>query len=185
MNHKKRAISLIEITIGVLVSAILIVGLMNLFSSGMKGSAKGLAHQANMEAASILMAQIEYDLLKATSINSPDVNMKDDGASWNFYYAASGKDYPVTVNYSKSLNGITRNVVDNINNKTLFNNVFAKDHNVSLSFLHFQVNPSNNKQVVKDCMWVELKVDSKDNKTGTTKTEPFTMKRLIIIRNQL
>ena len=184
MMHKTKAVTLIEVTIAVVLSAIIIVGLMNLFSSGMRGSAKGMAHQANMESASILMAQIEYDLLRATEIKSPTANMKDDGASWKFFYGASGEGYPVTVNYTKTSDGITRNVFDEISNKTIANNVFAKNHKVSLSFLHFLVNPSEDEQVIKHGVWVELTVDSKDNKTAS-KTEPFTMKRLIIIRNQL
>ena len=164
MNKKTRAVTLIEVIIGIVLSALIIIGVLNIFSSGLKGSTKGLAHQANMETASILMAQIEYDLLRATSIKSPDKNSSDDAASWRFYYAASGQGYPVTVTYSKGSDGIIRNVVDDKDNKTISNNVFAKGHDTKIKFLHLKT------------------VSSKEKRTGEIET--FTLNRLIMIRNQ-
>ena len=119
MISRKKAVTLAEVIIGIVLSALIIIGVMRVFTSGMRGSTKGLAHQANMETASILMAQIEYDLLRATEIKSPAQNSKDDGASWKFYYAQSGLGYPLTVNYSKVSEGILRNVIDEKNNKTI------------------------------------------------------------------
>ncbi len=182
MYNKTRAVTLIEVIIGIVLSALIIIGVLNIFSSGLKGSTKGLAHQANMETASILMAQIEYDLLRATSIKSPDKNTSDDSASWKLYYAASGKGYPVTVTYSKGSDGIIRNVVDEKENKTISNNVFAKGHNTKINFLHLKYKVGNDKKIQKQGMWVELTVSSKEKKTGDIET--FTLNRLIMIRNQ-
>lgn len=183
MYRKTKAVTLIEVMIGIILSAILIIGVMNIFSSGMKGSTKGLAHQANMETASILMAQIEYDLLRGTHIKSPSVDMKDDGASWKFYYAASGLGYPLTVNYTKGSEGIVRNVIDEKTNKVINNTVFGKGHDVSLSFTHLKFEDSNDKKnMQKHGLWIELTVSAKEKRTAQVET--FTLKRLIIIRNQ-
>lgn len=183
MNRRTKAVTLIEVMIGIILSAILIIGVMNIFSSGMKGSTKGLAHQANMETASILMAQIEYDLLRATYIKSPTVDMKDDGASWKFYYAASGLGYPLTVNYSKGSEGIVRNVIDEKTNKIINNSVFAKGHEVSLNFTHLKFEDGEEKKnYQKHGLWIELTVSAKEKRTAQVET--FTLKRLIIIRNQ-
>lgn len=183
MFRKTKAVTLIEVMIGIILSAILIIGVMNIFSSGMKGSTKGLAHQANMETASILMAQIEYDLLRGTHIKSPSIDMKDDGASWKFYYAASGLGYPLTVNYSKGSEGIVRNVIDEKNNKIINNTIFAKGHDVALSFTHLKFeDPNDKKNLQKHGLWIELTVSAKEKRTAQVET--FTLKRLIIIRNQ-
>ncbi len=183
MRKNSKAFTLVEVIIGVVLTAVLLIGVMNIFSSGMKGSTKGLAHQANMETASILMAQIEYDLLRASKIKSPLVNMKDDGASWDFYFAASGEGYPVTVTYSKGTDGIIRNVFDETKNKSILNTVFARGHDVSISFLHLKFKRSNDTQVQKKHgMWIELTVSSKEKKTAQVET--FTLKRLVVIRNQ-
>lgn len=181
MKHNSKAVSLIEVVIAVVLASLIIIGLMNLFSSGMKGSTKGLAHQANMETASILMAQIEYDLLRASKIKSPEGNKNDDCASWLFSDAttSSEKVTPLTVNYTKDANGISRKVIDE-NNKTISNTVFAKNHNFNISFLHLAFNTKIESQK-KHGMWVELTISSKDKKTDIA--ESFTLKRLILLRS--
>ena len=45
-NSDRKAVTLVEISIGIITSGLILAALMNLFSSGMKGSTKGLAHQA-------------------------------------------------------------------------------------------------------------------------------------------
>ena len=132
MRKNSKAFTLVEVIIGVVLTAVLLIGVMNIFSSGMKGSTKGLAHQANMETASILMAQIEYDLLRAYLIKSPDNKTKDDAASWVFNQEdSSGKPLAVVVNYTKNAEGIVRNVVSEKDNSQISNNVFAKGFDVN------------------------------------------------------
>ena len=183
MNSKK-AITLIEVTIAAVISALLIIGIMNVFSSGMRGSAKGLAHQANMETASILMAQIEYDLLRAFLIKSPENKTRDDTACWVFNQEdSSGKAFHAVVNYTKTSEGIVRNVINEKDNSQVSNTVFARGFDVNLNFLHIKFNISNEKrQRKRHGMWVELTVTSKENKTGIT--ESFTLKRLILTRHE-
>lgn len=174
--NRKTGVTLIELSIGILISALLLVGIMNLLSAGMKGSTKGMSHQANMETASILMSQIEYDLLRATEIQDPPPNTKDSSARWKFYYAGSAAG-PATVTYSKTTNGITRHL--NLGGGKTENMTFASGHNVELNFTSFAVETGF--EQVKHGMFVELTVASKEAKTA--KVESFSMKRLIMIRS--
>lgn len=185
MSFKRKAVTLIEVIVVVVLSSLIIIALMNLFSSGMKGSAKGLAHQINMESASIIMSQIEYDLLRATSISKPDANVNEDfdTAIWNFYYAASGSGKPSTVTYTKMLNdsGVCREV--KMDGGKVQKTVFAKLQKVDLKFKHFRFNTGSEKYpVYKHSMLVEVTVSSKDSVRGGT-NEPFTLRKLIVIRN--
>lgn len=185
MIFKRKAVTLVEITIGVVISSILLIGILNLFGSGMRGSAKGMAHQANMQTASILMSQIEYDLLRASKIEKPEYNKKSNEAEWSFYYLASGKNTPVYVSYRKASGGISREVYEDQSHKKLIQkNVFAKDHKVDISFVHFATNTGNKSfSQFREGMWVELTVSSKNTKTATS--EPFNMKRLIMVRSNI
>lgn len=179
MIKQRKAFTLVEISIGIIISAILLTGLLNLLSAGMKGSTKGMAHQANMEAASILMAQIEYDLLRATEITYPPNNNKDTDASWKFYHA-NAKNKIATVNYdSSSGNGVTRKV--DLGDGKTENTVFCKEHKTDLSFTSFAVETGF--EQIRHGMYVDLTVSAKDKKTGDL--ESFSMKRLIMIRSQM
>ena len=186
MIIKKKAVTLVEITIGVVLSALLLVGIMNLFSSGMKGSVKGLAHQANMEAASILMSQIEYDLLRGVSISQPEANLEEnfDRAIWDFYYIASGKREFATVTYTRLGNGIGVEREVKPSSGKPFKVVLAKDKKVELSFKHIKINAGNKEvPVYKHGMLVKLTVSSKDSKkVGVNSEESFSLSRLIMSR---
>ena len=187
MTRNKRAFTLVEISIGIIIASLLIIGLMSLFRAGMKGSSKGMAHQENMETASILMSQIEYDLLRSYSISYPQNGSEEDGAKWDFYYGNSDSS-KASVDYSYENNAIARKV-------TMYNldgssgreekTYFARGHKVDLRFLHlvFEVG-SQNISKKRHGMWVELTVSSKDNRNGGN-NEPFTLKRLIIVRKQI
>lgn len=173
MNVNKKAVTLVEVLIVVAISASILIVIMNLFSSGMKGSVKGLAHQANMEAASIIMSQIEYDLLRATKLEHPVATVTgdfDNVAKWNLYNK-SGKIS--TVNYtSPSGIGVKREVETDGNTQSY---VFAKDKKVDLKFKHFRFQ--------KEAMLIKLTVSSKDSKKiGSNPEETFSLSRLIVIR---
>ena len=185
MRKKKNAVTLVEVIVVVALSSMIIIALMNLFSSGMKGSAKGLAHQANMESASIIMSQIEYDLLRATSISKPEPNINEDfeTAIWDFYYGASGSGKPSTVTYSKMHDGtgILRQV--KMDGGKTQNTNFGKLQKVDIKFKHFRFNTgSQDFPIHKHAMLVEVTVSSKDNIRGGT-NEPFTLRRLIVVRS--
>lgn len=178
MIKRKQGLTLVELTIGIIISALLLCGIMHLLSAGMKGSTKGLAHQANMEAASILMSQIEYDLLRATNIKDPANNEKDKSARWEMYNSHS-KDGAATVLYTVGPDGVTRNVELKDGSKKE-NTVFCAGHSVELAFTRFAVETGF--EQIRHGMFVELKVSAKDKKTAAL--ESFEMKRLIMVRSQ-
>ena len=188
INRYRKAVTLLEVSIGIIISALLLAAILHLFSSGMKGSTKGLAHQANMEAATIIMSQIEYDLLKSTEILDPDKNTKGNIARWKFYYEPAG-GVPVTVKYSaNATDGVTRSV--DLGNGKKQNTVLGKGHKIELNFIYFQATsaPSEyydlgKKYQRKNVMWVEIKVSTKnDKKIG--ENEHIELKRLIVVRSQ-
>ena len=186
MIIKRKAVTLVEISIGVILSALLLVAIMNLFSSGMKGSVKGLAHQANMETASILMSQIEYDLLRCVKISQPEANLEEDfdKAIWDTNYIASGKRKSATVTYTRLGNGIgVERELKSTGEKPL-KTVFAKDKKVELSFKHLRVNMgSQDVPLYKHGMLVKMTISSKDSKkVGVNSEESFSLSRLIISR---
>ncbi len=191
MKTRKKAVTLIEISIGIVISALIFVALMNLFSAGMKGSTKGLAHQDNMQVASLLMSQIEYDLLRSTEILSPTYGDSDNAAQWKLCYDRIDNKY-ATVDYTSEGNTVARKVTLS-NNKTEKIN-YGKDNKVKVEFTHFATNvadeKSGNQQYVR-AMWVEVTVASKeDKKIGEANKEKklgeneITLKRLVILRSQ-
>lgn len=184
MIFNRKAVTIIEVVVVVILSSMLILGIMSLFSSGMKGSAKGLAHQVNMESASIIMSQIEYDLLRATSISKPDPGLNEsfDTAIWNFYYGASGSGSPCTVTYVKNNDGlgICREV--KMEGGKVQKIILGRLQKVDLSFKRFTFNTGTKKYPIhKDTMLVEVTVSSKDSTRGGT-NEAFTLRRLIVVR---
>ena len=187
MRRFKRAVTLIEVSIAIIIAALLIVGLMNLLSTGMKGSTKGMAHQANLEQATIIMSQIEYDLLRSTGIESPEVNGSDADGKWKSYFAGSGSLDPVTIIYSANgSDGITRRV--DRDGKTIQSNTLGQGHKITVNFTHFMASPASGEYAElgktyqkKHAMWVELTVATKnDKKVG--ENESISLKRLITIR---
>lgn len=168
----KSAITLVEICIGVVILSIVMAVVMNMFVSGIKGTNKGRAHLTNMQTAAIIMANIEYDLLRATKISDPVINIQEKEGRWEFV----SKDGVVhTVMYQSLPNGIIREEQNGITGKKT--NVFGKGLNFHLHFRHLAfVDPI--KQVTKKGMWVELKVSS--NKSDD---EEFTINRIITCKN--
>ena len=184
MKYRQKAFTLIEISIGIIISALLLAGIMRVFSSGMKGSTKGMAYQANMEAATILMAQIEYDLSKAVLINYPagakDASDKQNQAQWQFHKEPEGI---ATVTYQIVDGCITRDVA--LPNGKNLKSVFGQELKSDIKFLHFAVNSGTSDfEVLKHAMWVELKVETKNVK-NVGQNESIELDRLIVIRSQL
>lgn len=178
MIYKKKAFSLVEITIGVLIFSIMLIVVMNVFSSGMKGSRIALTHQDNMEVANLLMAQIEYDLLKTTKIEYPKRNETKSEAQFKF----EGEDgKTITFSYDMTDNGIDgvhRNVFENNSSLDYY---FAKGHTINIKFTHFAVDAgggSNNDLLSdKHGIWIDLEVGDPKESVAS-----FTMNKLIVVR---
>ena len=179
-KNNKNAVSLIEIAICIVLSTLLLIGILNLLSSGMKGSAKALTHQDNMEAANILMRQIEYDLSRATEIMSPARNKTEKEANWVIKYKEGGQEKAITYMYNVESNstlfppykGIKR-IVDNTGEGSK-DSYLAKGHPIKLYFTHYA---SGTADFEKHGMWVELEVGSQRNDVAT-----FSLRRLIAIQ---
>ncbi len=181
MKRKTKAISLIEISIATVLAFIILGSILNLFSSGIKGSTRNLTHQDNMETANILMSQIEFDLLKANQIKSPDWNQEGNNALWVLKSTSSSLgDITFTYDYvPNSQEGIHRYVKGNNIEENYY---YAKGHPVKLNFTHIVVKPQNtsNPFIEKHAMWVELDVGSAKGDVAT-----YTLRRLITLKNQL
>ncbi len=185
MKLNNKAFTLVEVLIGVILSVMLIIGLMNLFGSGLKGSAKTLNLQDNMEAANILMAQIEHDLMKATDIYSPEWNKESEGsAQWVSVSDSSIGIVQYTYDYvSGSKEGVHRKVSGN---NIDLDHYLAKNHLIDLKFKHFAVDAykDQNNEIIPERhgIWVELTVYSAKDKDDK---DAFTLKRLIAVKKPI
>lgn len=168
----RRGITMVEACIAGLLLSVVMAVVMNMFAGGLKGSNKGMAHLTNMQTAALIMAQIEYDLMRATSLNDPAIETSDSSARWRI----SNQDGSTsTVIYTQLANGLERQEDNSVSG--LSKHVFGRGLNLSALFRHLKFNlPANN--LSKTGMWVQIKVSSdKDN------NEEFKSKRLIICRN--
>lgn len=184
MIVQRKAITLIEVTIVSVLAFIIIGSVLNVFSSGIKGSTKNLTHQDNMETANILMSQIEFDLQKVNEIISPDWNQ--EGVKAIFVMKSSSSLGDIVFSYDNdptSQNGVHRYVKGNNFEE---NNYFAKNHPVKLNFTHIVINltDSNNSNdrllIEKHAMWVELEVGSAKGDVAS-----YTLNRLITLKSQI
>ena len=179
MKIKKKAITLVELSVSVVLAFILLSVILKIFSSGMKESASALTHQDNMETANILMSQIEYDLNRATEIISPKKYEKDSSAQWMFHSKSSLGNITFTYNHiDNSSEGVHRLV---IGKDIKEDHYFAKGHPVKLHFTHIVVNSEDSKDNTltdNHGMWVELDVGSQKNDVAT-----YSAKRLIVINH--
>jgi type II secretory pathway pseudopilin PulG len=178
MKTRKKAITLIEMAISLVLASILLAVILKIFTSGMKESANALTHQDNMETANILMSQIEYDLNKATEIISPNWNEKDSSAQWVFSSKSSLGKITFTYDHiANSANGVHRFVTGKDTKEDYY---FAKGHPVNLKFTHIVVksDESNNSMFENHGMWVELDVGSIKGDVAT-----YTLKRLIVLNH--
>lgn len=170
----RNGITLVELTIGIVIVSIIFAAVFNLFSIGLRGSNKGMAHLTIMEGAAILLSQIEYDLLRASKLVCPELGKADKDASWEMLLDNdSGKG---TIIYNLLEDGVERNlVVDSEQHKY----VFCRGLKVDLQFRHISLpDPANSQEKVG--MWVEVSVIAPE-KFDTT--EKFSMKRLILCKN--
>lgn len=170
----RTGLTMVEIVVGALIISIILAVLMNVFGAGLRGSSKGMAHLTNMEAAAILMSQIEYDLLRASIIKDPACNASDKVARWDVLTDdGTGKG---TVIYNQVTGGIERQFDSDAGN---LKHMYCRGLDVALSFRHVIFNDPV-RALQKTGMWVELSVSSAKKSVGT---EEFKMKRLFICRN--
>lgn len=171
-NQKHQAVTLVEICVGVFILSIVMTAVMSLFAGGMKGSKKGMAHLTNMQTAAIIMAQIEYDLLRATAIIDPAPETIESEARWEF----GNEDGSVgTVTYNLLPDGLERHESNSLSGGK--RHTFGKGLNMKLQFRHLEFAVPAEKKV-KEGMLINIKIAS-DNSSN----EEFNISRLIICRN--
>ncbi len=68
---QRRAFTLVETLVAIVVGTLLFLGTLRMFTSGMSSSQKGAGHLTNMGAAAVLLAQLEDDFQQAVKINGP------------------------------------------------------------------------------------------------------------------
>ncbi|KAF1081233.1 MAG: hypothetical protein GQF41_2501 [Candidatus Rifleibacterium amylolyticum] len=172
----RRGITLAELAIGLIIVSIIFVAVFNIFSVGLRGSNKGMAHLTIMEGAAILLSQIEYDLLRASLIKDPSAGSSDKDARWEILIDDSSDKGIIMYNLLD--NGIER-TVDVAGKQHKY--IYCRGLEVGLKFQHVTLpDPATAQQKVG--MWVELSLKAPE-KFGTE--EKFSMKRLIICKNIL
>lgn len=99
---KSRGFTLVEVTISVLLAAIIMGGVFSLLSSGMKTSSKGSAHLANVQSAGLLMAQIEDDAARTLDLSGLTPGVGDTTVQMTILEAVPGSMVPVKIVYDKA-----------------------------------------------------------------------------------
>lgn len=132
---KKTGFTLIETVIGILIGSILILALSKFLSSGLKSFQKGSSHLTNIQAAALLMAQIEQDLSMATRIIPTDGNDKLQVEIAEISESA-GKLTASSIYYQPEPQnmGYQRTVTSLDGTNSQLRHVFCKDVNVTIEF---------------------------------------------------
>jgi prepilin-type N-terminal cleavage/methylation domain-containing protein len=173
----KKGLTLIEISIGIVIISLLMVTVMKLFGTGMSRSQKGLSHLANMEAANILMSQIEYDLMRASEITDPAIGEKALSARWKMLTDQTIPDTTATVSYQNLDEAVKRTLIET--GKTL-EHTYCKGLKAVISFERVKfTDPKTGSE--KQGLWINLSVSSPKKMAG--ETEKFDLKRLIMCKN--
>ncbi|HOY67010.1 MAG TPA: prepilin-type N-terminal cleavage/methylation domain-containing protein [Candidatus Ozemobacteraceae bacterium] len=67
---KRRAFTLVEVAVSVLLASIIIYAVTRLFTKGMETSTKGAAHLTNVQSTALLLSQMEDDIQRAVDLSS-------------------------------------------------------------------------------------------------------------------
>ncbi len=174
-TRKNSGVTLIEMLIGIVVTSLMVGILLSFYSSGVRGSQKGMEHLNNMGIASILMSQIEYDLMRASRFLVPSPGKSDNAASWEFPADSSGGIGTIT--YRLVPEGIER---EERRSGELQKYVYCKGRTVTLSFDNLQFTSAavaSDKSGVLVALFV-----ASPPKAGEVQEE-FKLIRLISLRN--
>jgi len=102
----RRAFTLVEIMVAVLVGSLVIYGATSLLSSGLKTGTKGSAHLTNLQGATIFLAQLETDLSRCSTVISPSPGATDVSLQLEVWEAdTAGKIATSTIFFLPSSDG--------------------------------------------------------------------------------
>lgn len=77
---KRRAFTLVEVAISVLLASIIIYAVTRLLSKGMETSTKGTAHLTNIQSTALLLSQIEDDIQRAIDLSAMPAGSEEASA---------------------------------------------------------------------------------------------------------
>lgn len=175
----KNGVTLTEIIIGILVLGVIFAGLMRLVTTGMRGASKGMSHLGIMQSASILMSQIEYDLLRATSIEFPAPGERSSSSQWNMLFLENNLPQNALVSYNQMSRGIERHIdITDSGFQDRYN--YGSEYRLEVSFKHILI-PDEIKAFSRSAMLVEITITSDERMYGDR--EKFSLKRLITSKN--
>lgn len=172
----RHAVSMVELTIAVVLTSLIVSGLMMLYTTGLKSSRKGLDHLDNMNAAAILMSRIEYDLMKAVAVNDPEIGKSANGSTWKILTDEAGS--LGTIEYQMVPEGIMRKETIGGNQQSY---IFCRGKRANISFDRLTLDAEST-QEGKNAFIVALNVA--DAKMEATGDEEFEIIRLISWRSQ-
>lgn len=134
----RNGVTVVEAAIGIIITSLVIIMLLNFYSQGVKGSRRGIEHLNNMGIASILMSQIEYDLMRASRIVSPLPGQSKKSAIWQFPSDSTGEIS--TISYKLLPEGIER-IESRPGDSRRY--IFCKGRKVDLSFDNLEFSAAN------------------------------------------
>lgn len=107
---KRRAFTLVEITISVLLGSIIIIALTRLLSKGMEQSTKGTAHLTNVQSTALLLSQIEDDIQRAVDLSGMSAGSEEVSAVMEILEDSATGLTQTSVTYERnpSSQGLTR-----------------------------------------------------------------------------
>lgn len=145
-----------ELSIGVVLGAIVLLAVSNIFSGGLKSTTKGTAHLSNLQASSILFGQIEEDLQRTSEIiypaagsNETSLNVKLETVEEN----QVGIIAPVSIMYELVSGGIGVKRIRDEGGGPL-EHVFCRNLKVEIGFRRAEL-PGG-----KIGLWVKLKTSN-------------------------
>jgi len=107
---KRRAFTLVEIAVSVLLASIIIYALSRLLSKGMETSTKGAAHLTNVQSTALLLSQIEDDIQRAVDFSSMSPGSEEPSAQLGILEAETNGLEQTSIIYERppSNRGLTR-----------------------------------------------------------------------------
>ncbi|MFZ5951918.1 MAG: type IV pilus modification PilV family protein [Candidatus Rifleibacteriota bacterium] len=173
---QKFGITLVEVAIGAVLVSLMIAGLMNFFSFGLRGSKKGMENLTNMGEASILMSQIELDLMRGRQLISPSPGDSSTAAEWRLERIDDSETS--TVSYRQLSKGVERTEKGGAEQEKY---VFCRDRNVNISFDHLSLKDLP-EEIDRTAVLVALSVSGSPD--GKAPSEEFRMIRLITCHHE-
>lgn len=168
---QRRAVTLVEITIGILIGSIVVLVATKLLSGGLRSSTKGSSHLSIIQATSILMSQLDEDMKRTMVIDFPTLNGKDVTTRLEVLERnAAGKLATATVTYQAGPQGTGIVRRHDQGGGTPSEHIFCRGFRVTPTFCHVGL-PQN-----RVGFWAKLDTSTIKDADGV---ENFVVERLL------